>query len=342
MADRLKVGMAGVGGFGRTRRQLMRETGLFEIVAAYDISEEALACCRDEDGASPASSYEALLDTPGIEAVIISTGGKFHAEQAVAAAEKGLHVFIEKPLASTPDEVRAIIGAGSRHGVVMGCGHEDHRGNPVDREIKRLIESGEIGKVAAFEATTSHGGGFLIKPGDWRGDPATNPGGMLFQCGVHKLHELIYYFGPVRRIRAVMRYDIHTTQTADVAFCHVEFDSGLVGTLNAYHVAPCEHRLAIYGTRTAIRKDKRPWGFAGVWVRSIPEGYTGAAELESALEVAGEPDPAGDVRSFYKAVREGGVPYPSALDGACAVAPVFAAEESARTGGAWIDVERFS
>jgi UDP-N-acetyl-2-amino-2-deoxyglucuronate dehydrogenase len=342
MADRLKVGMAGVGGFGRTRRQLMRDTGLFEIVAAYDISEEALANCREEDGAEPAASYKALLDTPGIEAVIISTGGKFHAKQAIAAAEKGLHAFIEKPLAATPDEVRAILEAGRRHGVVMGCGHEDHRDNPVDREIKRLIESGEIGKVAAFEATTAHGGGFLTKPGDWRGDPATNPGGMLFQCGVHKLHELIYYFGPVRRIRAVMRYDIHTTQTADVAFCQVEFDSGLVGSLNAYHVTPSEQRLVIYGTRTAIRKDQRPWGFAGVWVRSIPEGYTGEAEPESALEVGGEPDPSGNVRSFYKAVREGGVPYPSALDGACAVAPVFAAEESARTGGAWIDVQRFS
>jgi len=44
-----------------------------------------------------------------------------------------------------------------------------------------------------------------------------NPGGMLFQCGVHALHELMFYFGPIRRVMALMRYDIHTTATADVA-----------------------------------------------------------------------------------------------------------------------------
>jgi predicted dehydrogenase len=100
---------------------------------------------------------------------------------------------------------------------VGGCGHNDHSTSAKSRKIKDMIERGDFGKIATFEKTTAHSGGLEIKPGDWRGDPEKNPGGMLFQCGVHSLHELLYYFGRIKRVMSMMRYDVHTTQTADVA-----------------------------------------------------------------------------------------------------------------------------
>jgi len=100
---KLKVVQVGVGGFGASRRDRMRDTGLFHLLAAYDSNPEALARCEQEDGAKPAESHEALLQTGGAEAAIICTGTKFHAEQTVMAAERGLHVFVENPLCTTPD-----------------------------------------------------------------------------------------------------------------------------------------------------------------------------------------------------------------------------------------------
>lgn len=147
-------------------------------------------------------------------------------------------------------------------GLVAGCGHRDHCAEAFSRTVKRMIEDGDLGKMVTFEATTARSGGFLIGPDAWRGSREHNPGGMLFQCGVHKLHELIYDFGPVRRIRAAMCYDLHET------------------------------------------------------------------------------DACGNLRSFYRAVVEGGTPYPSGLDGARALAPVFAAAEAAESG-AGVDVEDF-
>ena len=73
----------------------MRKTGLFELVAAYDWNQEALAECEKADGAKPAASYEELISTPGIEAVIISSGAKYHAEQMLLAMNLGLHVFVD-------------------------------------------------------------------------------------------------------------------------------------------------------------------------------------------------------------------------------------------------------
>lgn len=331
MTNKLKVAQIGVANFGARRRQIMRESGLFELVACYDLNVEAMARCQAEDGAKPVDSYEALLATPGIEAVVISTGAKFHAEQIIAAAEKGLHVFVEKPLCSTAAEVRSLLAVQRKTGVVIGLGHNDHSHDAVSLCIKRMIDAGELGTVATFEKTTAHNGGLQIKPGDWRGDPAKNPGGMLFQCGVHAVHELMFYFGPITEVSALMRYDVHTTQTADVALCHLKFASGLIGTLNAYHVTPYRHTLTILGTKANLYRDERFFD-EGTTLLIQRTGVPGAKELKEPVAIDQSlTDECGGLRSFYTAVRERGACYPSLIDGARAVAVVFAAEESARS-----------
>ncbi len=331
MRRQLKVAQVGVGGFGGRRRQLMRESGLFKLVAAYDWNQEALAGCQEQDGAEPVGSYDELLKVPGLEAMIVSTGGKFHAEQVIRAAERGLHVFVEKPLCSTPEEVRAMLKAQKKKGVVIGVGHNDHAHDAVSLTIRKLIKTGALGKIATFEKTTAHNGGFHIKPGDWRGDPKKNPGGMLFQCGCHALHELMFYFGPVKKVFSMMRYDVHTTKTADVAICSLEFESGLIGTLNAYHVTPYRHSLNLFGTKANLYREELFFDEGTkMWMQVTH--LDGKKEPKEPVAIEGKSDVCGNLRSFYTAVTRGGTPYPSIIDGARAVMAVFAAEESAKKG----------
>ena len=327
----MRVAMVGVGGFGGRRRELMRETGLFKLVAAYDLNQEALRHCQEQDGAEPVDSFDELLKFPGIAAMIVSTGGKFHAEQVIRAAECGLHVFVEKPLCSTPAEVRAILKAQKKTGVVIGMGHNDHAHDAVSATISKLIKTGKLGKIATFEKTTAHNGGFHIQPGDWRGDPKKNPGGMLFQCGCHALHELMFYFGPIKKVFSLMRYDVHTTQTADVALCSLEFESGLIGTLNAYHVTPYRHSLNLFGTKANLYREELFFDEGTKMWRQVTH-WDGKKEPKEPVAIAGKTDLCGNLRSFYAAVTRGGTPYPSVLDGARAVMAVFAAEESAKQG----------
>ncbi len=325
------VAQIGVANYGAKRRQIMRDTGLFRLVSAYDLNPEALRACHAEDGATAVGSYAELLDTPGIEGVIISTGASFHAQQIIQAAEKGLHVFVEKPLCSTPQEADALLAVQQRTGVVIAVGHMNHRHDAVAARIKHLLDAGELGTIATFEKTTAHNGGLQIKPGDWRGDPLKNPGGMLFQCGVHGFHELMYYFGPICEVSATMRYDVHTTKTADVALCHLRFSSGLIGTLNAYHVTPYRHTLGIYGTTANLYRDDRYFA-EGTDLRIQRTDVPGAAEAKEPVIIDRSlHDEGGGMRSFFHAVRTGQTPYPSLIDGVRAVDVVFAAEESART-----------
>jgi predicted dehydrogenase len=171
----------------------------------------------------------------------------------------------------------------------------------------------------------------LIKPSDWRGDPKKNPGGMLFQCGVHAFHELMFYFGAIRRVSCLMRYDVHTTQTADVAQCLIEMESGLVGTLNAYHVTPYRHTLNLFGTRANLYVNDRFFD-EGTTILMQTDHLDSRKQPMVPVKIAAKDDPAANLRSFCHAVRSGGTPYPSLRDGAQAVLAVFAAEESARSG----------
>ena len=328
----LRVAQVGTGGFGGCRRDLMRKTGLFELVAAYDLNPEALERARVEDGAEPVGSFEQLLAVPGIEAVVISTGAKFHAEQVLAALRRGLHVFVEKPLCATLDETVELLRVQRETGLVVGVGHQDHAHAARSLAIKELLDSGRLGQLATVETVTAHSGGLVIQPGEWRGDPERNPGGMLFQCGCHSIHELMFYFGPIRSVSAMMRYDVHTTQTADVAHCLLAFESGLIGTLSAYHVTPYRHTLNIYGTEYNFYYDARCAAYGDTPVSVLQPRHNCQAETHEPFPLPAGGDDAGNLRSFYRAVREGGEPYPSLRDGARAVLVVFAAETSARTG----------
>lgn len=334
MSEPLRVVQIGVGGFGGRRRQLMRETGLFRLLACHDRNPEAMGWAQREDGAAPCASFDELLATPGAEALVVSTGASDHCARIVAAMERGLHVFTEKPLCATPAEVATLLALRRRFPrQVIGIGHNPHDHLASSTALKRAIDAGELGSIVAIEKTTGHSGGLHIKPGDWRGDPAKNPGGMLFQCGVHAFHELMYLFGPIVGVQASMRYDVHTTQTADAAQCLVQFASGLIGTVNAYHVIPYRHHLTIFGTKANIYRDDR-YGPVGTKALIQRGRLDGGFEEQEPFPLTGEDDATAGLRAWHAAVRRGGDAglYPSLLDGVRAVNVVFAAEESARTG----------
>ncbi len=327
----LRVGQIGVGNFGGWRRTTLRNSGLYDIVALYDWNESQLKKAAVEESARACRSYQELLETPGLEAVFISTGAKFHAEQIIQALKHGLPVFVEKPLCATNEELMEILALQRETGLPVGVGHEDLSRQALPRTLKQMIDKGELGDIVAFEKTTAHSGGFNIAPGDWRGDPDKNPGGMLFHCGVHALHELMYYFGPVTEVSARLRYDVHSTGTADAATCHLAFESGVIGMLCAYHVTPYRHTLSVYGTRMNVyRDDFHPDREFRIMKQRV--GFEGSVEFREAVEVLEPNDDAGNIKAFYEAVRTGEMRCPSLFDGAMAVAAVFAAEKASRTG----------
>ncbi len=342
---KLRVGMIGLSGFGTYRRQSLRESGLYELVACYDISNQAMQQTADEDGAEPMPSYQAMLDRDDIDAVIISTGASSHATHLLAAIEHGKACFVEKPLVATPDELDAVLAAYEKANVVVGSGHTNHAKHAVSQTINQLIRSNALGDIVTFEATTAHSGGLKMKSNDWRADPNTNPGGMLFQCGVHVFHELMYYFGPIQSISARTNNRVTKSKTDDVALCHVEFANGLIGSVNAYHVTPAIHTMMIAGTQALVMCDDNYFRKdTALWLQRRDPTLSGCEEIREPIPIrhnssSAESDYGQDqmpceanLVSFYHAVKNHTEPTPSIYDAARAVQAVFYAVKSARSG----------
>lgn len=326
--DKLKVGQIGVGGFGGYRRRSLRETGLFDLIAVADRNPQILTVAVREDGAKPCGSFDELLAVPGLEAVVISTGATSHADLAISAMRAGKHVFVEKPLCCDVAEIDRLRLAQRETGRVIGVGHNDVADDPGYLLARQYLDEGRLGTPACYEENSSHSGGLEIRPGDWRGEAAKNPGGMLFQCGVHAFHRLVALFGPVTELMAMMRYDVHTTETADVASVLIRHESGMVGTLNCYHVTAYCHELRLFGTMGSLYISSTPaWAF-------FQERKSNEIETRVPVEFPSPAQSSGmqNLANWFNAIRKGGEPNPGLQDGIDAVLPVFAAEISAQTG----------
>lgn len=136
-------------------------------------------------------SLEALLASPEVEAVFVSTPNDRHRDEVIAAAHAGKHVLVEKPMALTEADCRAMIAACDQAGVALGLGFQQ-RHAPVHREIKSLIGSGALGEIVLLR-----GEWHTAYPPwtNWRADLSRAGSDVLGAVGVHVLDLLCWLAG---------------------------------------------------------------------------------------------------------------------------------------------------
>ncbi len=153
------------------------------------------------------ADYRLLLEDKDVDAVEILTPHHLHAEMAVAALEAGKHVSVQKPMARTMSEVRAMVAAAEESDRVFRV-YENFRFYPAHLKAEELIDKGEIGEPVGirFRLTNSTKGTHWEVPPSawsWRGDPELCGGGSLtFDHGYHIYSMAQYLLGPVEKVFA--------------------------------------------------------------------------------------------------------------------------------------------
>ncbi|MFA6948352.1 MAG: Gfo/Idh/MocA family oxidoreductase [Eubacteriales bacterium] len=146
---KLRIGIIGTGGIAHAHAAAYKSFNDVEIVAAADIIPGKARAFLDEFGWNDAAAYdnhEELCRRDDIDAVSVCTYNTQHAVCAVAALESGKHVLLEKPMAVTLDEGIAIMRAEKKSGKLISIGFQP-RYNENCKKMKRIVESGELGKV---------------------------------------------------------------------------------------------------------------------------------------------------------------------------------------------------
>ena len=176
-----RIGFAGIGWIGRNRLEAMLATGAVEVAALCDPSEEALAAgAALAPGAATVADYDALL-AQDLDAVVIATPSAAHAAQAVAALDRGLAVFCQKPLGRDEAEVTSVIKAARRADRLLGV-DLSYRFTDGMVRIRDLVRSGELGRIFAADLVFHNAYG-PDKP--WFYDRALSGGGCVVDLGTH-------------------------------------------------------------------------------------------------------------------------------------------------------------
>lgn len=201
MERRLRLGIAGLGRAFSLMIPTFAQHPRIAVVAGADPRPEARArFASDFAGAKAYATVEELCADPAVEVVYISTPHQFHAEQVRIAAANGRHVLVEKPMALTLDDCRAMIEAARAGGVHLLVGHSHSFDAPIAR-ARAMIASGELGPLRMISAINYTD--FLYRPRRPEELDTAQGGGVMFNQAPHQVDVVRFLGGGrVRSVRA--------------------------------------------------------------------------------------------------------------------------------------------
>ncbi|HYG21557.1 MAG TPA: Gfo/Idh/MocA family oxidoreductase [Verrucomicrobiae bacterium] len=259
---RPRLGFLGVGWIGRNRMEAMAASGAIEITAIAETSEALRTeAARIEPRAAVLDSLDALLEVE-LDGVVIATPSALHADQAVAALERGLAVFCQKPLGRNAAETRRVIDAARSADRLLGVDLSYRFITGVQR-IRELNLAGELGDIYAVDLTFHNAYG-PDKP--WFYDARLSGGGCVIDLGIH-LVDLALWTLQFPRLRNVTSRLFaqgrplarDTGEVEDYAMARLDLETGAAVQLACSWKLPagCDAVIsaAFYGTRggAAIR-----------------------------------------------------------------------------------------
>lgn len=197
---------------------------------------------------------DALIHDPEVDAVYIATPPGSHADYAIRVAAAGKPVYVEKPMARTADECRAMIDAADAAGVPLFVAYY-RRAMPRFKIVEDLVRSGELGEIRTVSVRNSSSGE-AWEPGHqpWRVQPEISGGGLFVDLGSHALDWLDHLLGPVEEVHGIATNVTGTSTAEDHVVATFRWASGAVGTGTwAYDDAERTDEIALHGTQGSVR-----------------------------------------------------------------------------------------
>ncbi|HEX8339397.1 MAG TPA: Gfo/Idh/MocA family oxidoreductase [Tepidisphaeraceae bacterium] len=244
----IRIGVIGCGAIAQRRHlpEAQRHPDV-ELVAVCDPLEARAKEIGEKFGAaSTYTDHRKLLAAGGLDAIIVATPNTLHAAQSIDALAAGCHVLVEKPMAATLDEGRAMIDAAAKAGKFLMVG-QNQRLMSVHVKAKKILDRGDLGKPITFQTTFKHPG-----PDGWSVDGAKSwffrkaeaAMGVCGDLGVHKVDLMRYLLGQeIVEVNGFIDTINKTYEAADGragakidvddnAFLSVKTDAGVLGTIN--------------------------------------------------------------------------------------------------------------
>ena len=232
---KIKLGVIGVGNMGRAHCKNIKDGNCPEIdlVAIADCNPARIQAMKDDgyENVTYFLSAEEMMDSGIIDSVLVAIPHYDHAEYAIMAMNKGLHVMVEKPAGVYTKQAREMNEVAANSNVVFGMMF-NQRTNHIYRKAKELVSSGKFGNIRRVNwmITNWYRPQFYYDSGDWRATWSGEGGGVLLNQCPHQLDLLQWICGMPVSVQAFMKFgQWHDIEVEDDVTVYMEFENGATG-----------------------------------------------------------------------------------------------------------------
>jgi predicted dehydrogenase len=240
----IRIGIIGLGWWGRQIVACLADSPRFKVVAGCDIDTAMAEPFAAAHGFDLFDDYTDLLYKADLDAVAVVTPHALHEEMALAAIAAGKQLFCEKPLALTTASAERILAACEKAGRVLGIGHE-RRYEPAMEEMRRLFESGVLGRILHMDANVSHNNFRKMDPSNWRLDPRHAPAGAWTALGIHLGDLFVSLAGKPLSVCARTASQIFPPPSEDFVSAGIDFENGARARVTCLSTPPFYARFTL-------------------------------------------------------------------------------------------------
>jgi len=327
--DRVKIGVIGVGTIGIVHATALASSPLAELVGFAEINQELREKVAKNLGAKGYADYRALIRTPGIQAVSICTPDQYHLPPVMDCIDAGLHIILEKPLATDLAEAERIAERVRRHDKKFMVAYIV-RFDPRYALAKEAVDRDEVGEIVHMSALRNTS---PLSPRYLKGRVS-----IAFFIGVHDLDQLMWMAGsPIERVYAESRGMLIKQETGvdDTMLSLIRFKNGVIAQMNHTWACPLirearlQSRLDIVGTKGQISVEVWNQGLKiyspdGIRFQDVSYGPTMYGERVGNMRL--------QLEHFLKCILRDEKPLVGIEEGLAGVRAATALEESIRTG----------
>lgn len=336
-------GIVGTGMISHFHAKAIQAIPGARVAGCFNQSPEKAAGFASEYGGTAWSSLDEMLASPEVQIVNVCTPSGSHLEPAVAAAEAGRHVVVEKPLEISLKRCDRIIEACRANGVKL-CTIFPSRFSPANIALKEAISGGRFGRLTLADSYVKwwrsqeyyDGGG-------WRGTWALDGGGAYMNQAIHNVDLLYWLMGDIVEVCGFTGTLAHERiEVEDTGVACVRFAGGAIGVLEATTAAwpGLQKKTEIHGSQGTVIVEQDSilkWDFAA----ELPEDAALRARLGAGSSTSGgASDPKAisfvghqlQLEDFILAIHEGRAPKVDGAEGRRSVEIILAIYQSAWTG----------
>jgi len=284
---RVRIGVIGVGVMGSNHGRVLADLPGVEVVGIADPGAEHRAALATMLNCAACDDVDQLLAL-GIDAAVIAAPTHLHHDLALTCIKRGVHVLVEKPIASNVEEGHAIVNAAKRAGVTLMVGHVE-RFNPAVQSIKEAIKGEDMLSIA------------ITRVGPF--PPRMSNVGVVIDLAVHDI-DLIRWFTDSEIIEVQPQLKSAVAEREDIALLQFRTASGVLAHINTNWLTPFKARTVHVATR-------RKYLIADLLTRQVTEcfGFQPDGSYSMRHLSVGHAEPLrAELIAFVQAIREGKSP----------------------------------